>query len=141
MWYNVFIKWVLRSPLHGVLSANMVLVSYAGRKSGKLYDTPVNYVRDGDSLTITSYRERRWWRNLVGGAPVTLRLQGHDVKGMANAIVGDPQAIANELYGYLQKAPGVAKYFGVSLGSEGKPIYEDVVRAAQDRIVVKVQLN
>jgi hypothetical protein len=72
---------------------------------------------------------------------VKLRLRGHDVEGMATVVAGDPQEIARCLHGYFAKAPGVAKYFGVSLGPEGQPIHEDVVRAAQERVIVKVQLT
>jgi hypothetical protein len=54
MWYNRPMSWILRSPLHRVLSKSTLLITLSGRKSGKLYTLPVNYVREGDILWITS---------------------------------------------------------------------------------------
>ncbi len=64
-----------------------------GRRSGAVYTFPVAYVRDGDQVTITvGWPERkRWWRNLLDGAPVTLVLSGVERTGTARAI-GDEQA-------------------------------------------------
>ncbi len=49
-------------------------------KADALISTPVNYVRDsardGDTLLITSKADRTWWKNLRGGAPVTLFMNG-----------------------------------------------------------------
>lgn len=78
MWYNSMMKWLLRSPLHGLISKNIMLLTYTGRKSGKVYTVPVNYVRQSDHLSVVSYRHRTWWRNLRGGAPVTLLIQGQE---------------------------------------------------------------
>jgi hypothetical protein len=55
---NSFIAWLLRSPLHGLLSANTLLITMAGRKTGRPITTPVNYVRDGDRLWVISSRDR-----------------------------------------------------------------------------------
>lgn len=58
MWYNLFTRWLLRSPLQSMISKNFMLITYTGRKSGKVYDTPVNYARDGNLLTVVSFRRR-----------------------------------------------------------------------------------
>ncbi len=71
---NSFVSLLLRSPLHGFVSGNTMLVSVTGRKTGRVVTIPVNYVQEGDILWVLSYRERTWWRNLLTGAPVTLRL-------------------------------------------------------------------
>ena len=44
---NVILPLILRSPFHGILSKNMMLLSFKGRKSGKVYTFPVGYARDG----------------------------------------------------------------------------------------------
>ena len=76
MWYNTIMKWVLCSSLHGLLSKNIMLITFTGRKSGKVYTLPVNYVRDGDVFSVVSFRHRTWWRNLRGGAPASGSTQG-----------------------------------------------------------------
>ena len=47
---NVPMRAVLSLPFPTPLSANLMLISYTGRKSGKTYRQPVSYVRDGDVL-------------------------------------------------------------------------------------------
>jgi deazaflavin-dependent oxidoreductase (nitroreductase family) len=135
-----FMKVVLRSPLHGLLSGSIVLITFTGQKSGKAYTTPVNYLRQGDVLSIVSLRNRTWWRNLRGGSPVTLRLQGQDMKGWGT-VTEDDQGVAAGLSARLQQVPHYAKYFGVTLDLNGRPRSEDITLAAQTRVVVQVKLS
>jgi len=70
--YNPMMKALLRSPLHGMVSNGIMLITFHGRKSGKVHSTPVNYLREGNNITVFSRRDRVWWRNLRGGAEVTV---------------------------------------------------------------------
>lgn len=71
---NKLINHILRSPVHPLLSGNLMLVTYTGRKSGQRYTIPVTYLQQGNEITVWS--NQRWWRNLEGGAEVTLQLRG-----------------------------------------------------------------
>jgi F420H(2)-dependent quinone reductase len=85
---NPLIRSVLRSPLHGLLSRRLALITVTGRVSGREYTFPVEHERDGDSVRIVvGWPERkRWWRNLTGpGAQVRLRLRGTERTGHAVA--------------------------------------------------------
>jgi deazaflavin-dependent oxidoreductase (nitroreductase family) len=137
--YNPFVKWVLRSPLHGVVSKGVMLVTFTGRKSRKQYCTPVNYIREGELLWTVSFRHRSWWRNLCGGASVMVRLAGRDLKGISNVIV-DRDAVAASLMAYLSRVPQYARYLGVTLNAEGYPNAAEVARAAESRVMVQIQL-
>jgi deazaflavin-dependent oxidoreductase (nitroreductase family) len=139
MWYNSIMMWLLRSPLHGMLSGSTMIITYTGRKSGKTFSTPVNYVRDGDVLWTVSFRRRTWWRNLRD-SPVTLRIHGKDVTGVATAMT-DQQEVTDCLTAYLRKAPQIARYVGVGLDASGQPKPDDVADAAKTRIMVRVQLS
>jgi hypothetical protein len=140
MWYNPLLTAILRSPLHPLLSGNMLVITYTGRKSGTMYRAPVNYMRDGHRLLTTSYRKRTWWRNLRGGAPVSLRLQGRDVQASGQALE-DETAVAEALLVYLKPQPKMAKHFKVGLDADGQPNCNDAARAAQERVVIQFQLN
>jgi hypothetical protein len=48
---NRLIKRLLSSPLHRLMSTNTMLLTFAGRKSGKKYTVAVRYVRTGDVVT------------------------------------------------------------------------------------------
>jgi deazaflavin-dependent oxidoreductase (nitroreductase family) len=122
-----------------MLSKEFMLITLTGRKSGKSYTLPVNYLRDGDVLWVTSYRRRTWWRNLQGGAPVAVILAGRELKGRGEALV-DERAVAKSLRGYLQKMPRYAKYYGIALDPAGQPVPEDCARAAQERVMIRIDL-
>mgnify|MGYP002397015688 FL=1 len=126
--------------MHGLVSKNTMLITLKGRRSEKLYSIPVNYVRDGDVFLVTSYRHRTWWRNLANSAPVTLLVQRQDLSGIGKVIT-DNKDVADNLMIYLKNVPKQAKYFGVSLDSDGKLNLSDVVRAAKERVVVRIQLK
>lgn len=140
MWFNPIIKWLIRSPLHGFVSKSMLIIGYAGRKSGKRYETPVNYVRDGDNLLVTSYQNRSWWRNLLGGAPVTVWLTGKRSEAHAEAYT-DQAEVTRYLQAYLDKVPQQAKYFNVVLDEHGRPEAQQVAAAARERVIVRVRLT
>lgn len=70
--YNPVVVRLLRSPLNGLISGSVMLITYTGRRSGERYSITVNYGRDGDDLLVVSPGERVWWRNLRGGATATV---------------------------------------------------------------------
>lgn len=135
MWINPFVIWLLYSPLHGLLSKNILVLTYRGCRSGKLYRVPVNYTRQGDKLVTFSYRERLWWRNLRGGAPVILRLEGKDVHAMGS-VIEDAAAVAEALAAYLRQKPQISKYFQVGLNTDGQPEEKDIQRVAVERVAI-----
>jgi hypothetical protein len=143
MWFNPIIAWLLRSPLHGFVSTNMMLMTCTGLKSGKSYTVPMNYVAmndgQGEYLLTTSLRNRTWWRNLRGGAPVTLRLRGRDVPARAEAIE-DELRVTAELLAYLQKQPKMSRYYDVDLDDNGQPKPQDIARIAKTRLVICTRL-
>lgn len=137
MWYNAFTSAILRSPLHGVLG-DTLLLTVTGRKSGKRYSTPVSFYRDGDVLWVMSSRERTWWRNLRGGACVTMHLHGRDVEGFAEAVV-DEETVARQVAEYVCRVPMVARSLGVRV-EQGMANAEDARRLAKEKVFVKISL-
>ncbi len=140
MWYNSMMAWLLRSPLHGLLSESFMLISLRGRKSGRIIRTPVNYVREGNTLWVTSQRDRRWWRNLRGGALVNVFVQGQELKGFGDAMV-DPKSVATGLATYLRLKPQYAKYYHVGLDAMGQPAPADCELAALERVAIRIDLQ
>lgn len=140
MWYNPIMSWMISSPLHFMVSKNMMLMTYTGRKSGKSYTTPMNYLAMNGALYTNSYRDRVWWRNLRGGAEVTLHLRGEEVPAQAE-VIEDQFDVAEALQQYLETAPQLAKYMDVKLDEAGNPDSEDIARLAQEMVVVRTELN
>ena len=138
MWYNNFMIVLLKSPLHGLISKNILLLTYTGSKSGKTYRLPVNYIPVGDSLLVTSSRTRTWWRSLRKGAPVSLQLRGLLVQAQAQA-VEDTQEVAAAFGDLFAVAPQMARYFDVRLESGVKTVQEDLFEAARTRVIVWIR--
>ena len=65
--YNPLVLLLLRSPLHAAMSNSTMLLTFSGRKSGRTYTTPVNYVREGDELLVVGSRWHSWWK--ISAAP------------------------------------------------------------------------
>ena len=135
---NDFMAWVLRSPFHGMLSGGMMLITVNGRKTGKSYTLPVEYMEEQGGLWVMSWRNRRWWRNLEGGATVSLVLRRKSVKGIAE-ILADESVVVERLAAYLRRLPMSAKPLGIRM--ENKiPNPEDLARVAKDILFVRIEL-
>jgi hypothetical protein len=135
---NKAMKLVLGSPLHGMVSKTVLLISFTGRKSGKAYTTPVSYSQYNDQVTIFSHAD--WWKNLSGGAPVVLRIQGRELKGLAEPVAEDKQAIAAGLIAHLRKVPSDARYYGVTFDDHKDPRAEEVEKAVQTVVMIRIRL-
>ena len=136
---NKTMKFVLRSPAHGMVSRFTTLITFTGRKSGKTYTTPVSYSQFDDQVYI--FTHANWWKNLCGGAPVTLTIRGQDLKGIVEPVVDDKNTIATYLAAHLRKVPSDAKYYGVTFDERGDPNTEEVEKAVQTVVMVRVRLN
>lgn len=135
---NSAMKFMLRSPMHGMVSKTVLLITFTGRKSGKTYTTPVDYSQDGDQVTI--FTHANWWKNLRGAAPVTLRIRGQELEGLAEPVAEDKQVVAAALAAHLRKVPSDAKFYGVTFDDRGNPRAEEVEQAARKLVMIRIQL-
>ena len=125
---NPFVGFLLLSPLHGLLGAKFTLITVTGRKTGRTYTTPVNYIRDGDALTVISRRYRTWWRNLSEAAPVFVRVRGKRRAGMGRVLPlesAELVAAVKDFYSRMGLHPDPAK----------------IEAAAADSVVVRIELQ
>ena len=135
---NDFMAWVLRSPFHGMLSNGMMIITVTGRKTGKIYTTPVGYYEEGGYLWIVTNRERTWWKNLQGGANVGLLLKRKPVQGTADTEL-DEKCVETRMYEYLRHVPQAAKPMEIRM-QDKKPNAEDIARTAKGRLFVRIKL-
>ena len=134
---NPTMRVLLRSPVHGLLSRSLMLISFTGRKSGRRYTTPVRYIRIGTTVRCFTSPENQWWRNLRGGADVTLRIEGVDMAYRAVAIVDDPVIIKAALRDYLELFPQDAAYHDIRLRKDKSLVAKDLERASHEAVVVE----
>lgn len=135
---NPIIKFVLRSPLHRALSHAMMILSFRGRRSGKIISVPVGYTRKGNLLVVFTFGN--WWKNLQNNANVSMRLQGKDVAGRAN-IVTDLNTVAEMVNGVF-KARGeeMAKRMGFEpIPEDASP--EEIKKKSQNLVFIQIDMG
>ena len=134
---NKFPALLLRSPLHGLIIGSVLLITFNGRKSGKRYDIPAAYARDGDAFSMTT--DSPWWKNLRGesggGVPVRLRVRGKEYEGVGESIT-DEGEVTRILELLLEEQPGYGRYVGLGAGG-AEPA--EVRRVARGRVVIRAR--
>jgi len=135
---NQAMKFVLRSPVHGMVSKTVLLITFTGRKSGKSYTTPVSYSQTDDQVTIFTHAD--WWKNLRSGVPVTLRIRGRELQGIAEPVAEDKRAVAAGLIEHLRKVPSDARYYDVTFDGHKNPRADEVEQAVQTVVMIRIRL-
>jgi hypothetical protein len=118
-------------------SSTLMVLAFRGRRSGTPYRFPIGYLQEG--ATLTCYTPFGWWRNLVGGAPVTVNLRGRRLAGTADAST-DLVTVQAGMDVYLRHNPGDAKFFSVRV-DHGVPNPADVALAAQKNAQIRIRLD
>lgn len=139
---NVPMRALLRSPLHGVASRHLTLLTYRGRKSGKSFTIPLSYVRDGDVVRLLSSDKTRWWKNFLGeGAEVEVTVGREALRGRAETVVEDGDRLRDGVRGFLTKLPRDAVVYGIRLDGDKRPREEDIETAAGHVVLVEIALD
>ena len=142
---NPFVGLILSSHMHKWLSPSIVLITYQGRKSGKKYTLPVQYVQSDDTLYIIpgAARQKNWWRNLRGGEPVELLLGGHHIQAFAEVLAGEADCgvIAEALRVFILKFPAAAQLHSIHPHADGSVDERDLLEASASVVVVRVRLK
>jgi deazaflavin-dependent oxidoreductase (nitroreductase family) len=134
---------VLRSPLHRIMSKSLLVLTYAGRRSAKTYELPLQYIEVGGRLVIWAGNaaEKTWWRNFETPAAALVRLRGRDVDAKAS-LIEDPGEQTRALRAYLARYPittpsGRPKI----LGERWKPTDDELAEVAASTVWVAIDLS
>lgn len=135
---KAFFMVVLHTPLHPLLSRRWASLEFTGRKTGKVYHTPIAYFQDGDRVYVTT--GSRWWLNLQNGARVRLLIKLRAYVGRADPI-RDPAEAARRLRQILDAVPQLA-YPGDVRIVDGSVTDAELARViAAGRKVIEIQLE
>jgi deazaflavin-dependent oxidoreductase (nitroreductase family) len=139
---NPLVGLILCSPLHRLMSGSVALITVRGRKSGKAYTLPVQYVQSGQiTYILPGAPERKtWWRNLIGGAPVILWLHGHNQDAQAELLTGatNRAAIIDALNIYYRRFPASARSAQVQAAPDGSFSAAELAALAVHTVVVRI---
>ncbi len=107
---NPFVRAVLRSPLHGLLSRTLILVTYTGRRTGRKRSVPVAYAPDRGRLVVLVAEPQRkaWWRNFEGeGRRASICRRGERLEAHGQ-VLRDPERLDGARGAYLKRFPRAA---------------------------------
>lgn len=132
---NTMPATVLRTPLHPLMSKHTMLLSFTGRRSGKTYTTPIAYLKRPGEIVSTT--DSPWWKNLVGGAPVSARVAGVVYRGTGEAVT-DPDQAAQILAELVAHQASYARLARLPTGPDGP----DLARVVADgRVAIRIHLD
>jgi deazaflavin-dependent oxidoreductase (nitroreductase family) len=132
---------ILSRGTGGPMGRNLTLLRFRGRTSGRWYQTPVGYVRDGDTVVIVTSPAYTWWRNVRDGAEVDLRLDGAWRTGHARVVTPDDPAYDGTIALQVAKrGPGMLRGFGVDVDDAGRVADEAREAAGRAAHLVRVEL-
>lgn len=135
---KAFFMVVLHTPLHPLLSRRWASLEFTGRKSGKVFHTPIGYYQEGDRVWITTGSP--WWKNLRNGARVRILIRLKAYVGTAD-VVTDPAEAAHRLRQILDAVPTLA-YPGDVRIVDGKVSDAELGRViAAGRKVMEIRLQ
>jgi hypothetical protein len=136
---NPIMKALLRSPLHGLLSGSLMLITTVGRKTGKPYTFPIGYfVWDRDELM--SFSSARWWTNVRDGTPVTLLLKGRRVRAVPTVIEKRDEVI-DTLEEFIRRLGlRAARRLPIGLPRDREPTRDDLRAAPQGIALIHFEI-
>lgn len=130
---NRVVRPLLRSRLHPLVSGRLMLLTYAGAKTGRTYAIPVAYHRWAPDELWAFGARTGWMSNFRNRRAVRLRLRGREVRAEATA-VEDREQVAGLLEELVRReGPGSIRDPFVGFPRDRHPTHEEALAAA-DRV-------
>lgn len=119
---NPLVVRLLRSPLHRLASAGLMVLQVRGVRSGTLHEFPVGYQRSGNEVTVLVSKapRKQWWRNFSHPHSATLTLRGTEFEGRGQLMNKDSTEFRDVLIATLLRVPGLHRQFGISRKFDGQ---------------------
>jgi hypothetical protein len=115
-----------------------MLLTVTGRKTGRTYTVPVGRHQSEEALVV--YAAGSWRRNLRGGAPVRLTLDGRERRGYAE-LEENPDRVAQAYKARLDRL-GVAnaRQLGLRVNVGRSPTAEEIKAVVAERGIATIRL-
>lgn len=107
---NPFVRAVLSSRFHRLMSGSVLVLDYTGRRSGLRRWLPAMYARQGEDLVVVAGQPRTkgWWRNFDARPQrVAVLVQGRRLAGDAALLTDGTDAHAAALAVYRARYPKI----------------------------------
>jgi hypothetical protein len=130
---------IAKSPLHFLISQNIVVLNFRGMKTGKDYTLPVSYFEDPKGkLRCVTDRRNIWWRNLLQASNIKILYKGNLTDALVTVEHENNKMIADQLDALCSHSR-IDGFFAKVGYENGKPIRKDIEKAAS--IMTLIQLS
>ena len=141
---NPVLRLLLRSPAGRRLGTRLALIRYRGQRTGRVYELPVQYARDGTRVWVLpgSPEHKTWWRNMRDGIDVDLLLAGQRVHGWAVVIdQHDNPTFAQGLAAYLRAIPRARRVLAPPTPGAPSSANAETRQASDRTVLVRIDLQ
>ena len=135
---NLVVRLLLSSPVHGLVSDSLLVIEFAGRKSGRRYKTPVRYVDSGELIQCFTSKSGQWWRNVAAADQVTVLIAGVQSVCRPVVVTDDPVRIGAALKNCLSLYPQDSAYHDISIDPDGSPNDKDFEQALPNVVLIEL---
>ena len=138
---NPLTRAIARSPLHPLISDNIVVLIFPGIKSGRIYSIPVSYLESSDKeMVCLTDRPYIWWRNLINNKNIQILLRGKLLNAEVEVEFENDGLIAEKLTAMCLHSK-IDAYFANVGFKNNIPIEEDIIAAAANLVLIKLSIN
>ena len=143
LWFliNPVVAFLARSPLHFLISHQVLVIQFKGRKSGKQYLVPVSYHEHESSYTCVTLRSNIWWRNLKEVSHTQIWLKGSLNDVQIDLEFNNDQVIESTLRDLVTNNKVDAYFANIKLHKDGTPHSDDLSQAAKIHTVLKFTIT
>nr|WP_135828430.1 nitroreductase/quinone reductase family protein [Halorussus halobius] len=136
---NPVMSRLLRSPLHPLVSDSIMLLTFTGSKTGREYTTPVGYWVKNGHLIVTT--QSPWWRNLKGGQPVSMQVQGQHREGIATPHP-DPEDATQYIKEFIDRhGTDATRRLGIRIRGDREPTLDELEAGVEGTVVIDIELT
>ena len=139
MWriINPLVVLIARSPIHLLVSTQILVTQFNGRKSGNPYRVPVSFHKDENTYTCVTLRSNLWWKNLIALERTDIWLNGRLVNVQLELEYEDDEVVKSNLR-HLVSGNAIDAFFAkVKLNKDGSPDENSLDDAAKLHAVLK----
>ena len=143
LWFliNPVVAFLARSPLHFLISHQVLVIQFKGRKSGKQYLVPVSYHEHESSYTCVTLRSNIWWRNLKEVSHTKIWLKGTLKNAQIDLEFNNDQIVESTLRDLVTNNRVDAYFANIKLNKDGSPDSDDLIQAGKIHTVLKFTIN
>tara|TARA_B100000214_G_C23575122_1_gene449180 strand:+ start:137 stop:571 length:435 start_codon:yes stop_codon:yes gene_type:complete len=133
---NPFVRLILKSPFHFMVSHQILLFRVVGRRSKRIFEIPASYAQINGSLVCVTLRENLWWKNFKDIETQEIYFKGKKINKNISINFTDNAFVREKLKELIEHNPIDAFFAGVKLDKNKVPNTADLDKAAELHTVI-----